>query len=118
MNKPVGGRGKKAPYISTHIRIPEPIKDRVEELKSLYTDGNLEEHDELLAENKRLADEYKKSLTTKNNLSESQLNPLPSLEQAKQLAIKELANKKSARETVAKLLQLLYGETITKDDLK
>lgn len=32
MDKPVGGRGKKAPYVSTHVRIPEPIKPVVQEL--------------------------------------------------------------------------------------
>ena len=116
MDKQVGGRGKKAPYVSTHIRIPEPIKDRVEELKRLYTSGNLEYHDQLTAEDHRLANEYRKSLTGNSKLS--QLNSLPSLDEAKQLAIKELANKKSARETVAKLLQVLYGTTITKEDLK
>ena len=38
MNKPVGGRGKKAPYQTTHYRIPEPIKELVESLASQYRD--------------------------------------------------------------------------------
>ena len=118
MNKQVGGRGKKAPYESTHIRIPEPIKYRVEELKALYLEDKLDEYDKLITENQHLADEYRKSLTGKNKLLDSQINQLPSLEEAKQLAIKELTNKKSARETVAKLLQQLYGEVVNKEDLK
>lgn len=32
----VGGRGQKAPYESTHARIPEPLKDIVQELANLY----------------------------------------------------------------------------------
>lgn len=28
--KPVGGRGKTAPYISTHVRVPIPVKHIVE----------------------------------------------------------------------------------------
>lgn len=32
MQKPKGGRGHKAPYVSTHVRIPEPIKPIVQEL--------------------------------------------------------------------------------------
>jgi hypothetical protein len=31
-----GGRGKRAPYISTHHRIPEPIKPVVEQLADAY----------------------------------------------------------------------------------
>lgn len=27
-----GGRGKKAPYATTHLRVPVPIKDRVQAL--------------------------------------------------------------------------------------
>jgi hypothetical protein len=34
----VGGRGKKAPYLSTHCRIPDPIKKIVERLSSTYRD--------------------------------------------------------------------------------
>lgn len=31
-----GGRGKQAPYISTHVRLPEPIKPLVEAIKARY----------------------------------------------------------------------------------
>lgn len=36
MNKPVGGRGKKALYESTHHRIPEPLKPAIELLTNQY----------------------------------------------------------------------------------
>lgn len=62
--KPVGGRGKKAVgYKSTHVRIPDAIKDRVEKLKEQYFSGHLDFVDELTAENNKLANEYRKLLT-------------------------------------------------------
>ena len=67
MEKPVGGRGKSAPYKSTHVRIPEPIKGRVEELKKLYFSGQLESYYEQIAENRRLANKYRELMEQKNN---------------------------------------------------
>lgn len=32
MSKQVGGRGKRAPYATTHVRVPEPIKAEIERL--------------------------------------------------------------------------------------
>jgi gas vesicle protein len=40
-----GGRGKKAPYQSTHCRIPEPIKPTVELLALTYRDLIANGHD-------------------------------------------------------------------------
>jgi hypothetical protein len=37
-----GGRGVKAPYETTHVRIPVDLKKRVEELSKAYKDGLLE----------------------------------------------------------------------------
>jgi hypothetical protein len=42
MMKPVGGRGKKAPYETVGVRIPVPIKDQVEKLAESYRKGVLE----------------------------------------------------------------------------
>lgn len=44
MTKPLGGRGKRAPYNTVMVRVPEPIKARVEKLIEEYrefvlTDG-------------------------------------------------------------------------------
>lgn len=38
-----GGRGVKAPYATTHVRIPEPIKARVEAMSQAFKDGELSE---------------------------------------------------------------------------
>jgi hypothetical protein len=39
MNMPVGGRGKKAPYKTVVVRVPEPIADAVEQLAKNYRDA-------------------------------------------------------------------------------
>ena len=38
MNKPVGGRGKKAPYKSVTIRVPQPIAENILEYINSYRD--------------------------------------------------------------------------------
>jgi dTDP-4-amino-4,6-dideoxygalactose transaminase len=118
MTKELGGRGKKAPYISTHVRIPEPIKYRVENLKQLYLDGQLEYIDECLASDHKLANEYRAFLDNNDDLTLSINNSLTSLDSAVESAKNLLKQKKSARETVAKLLSIIYGADIKVDDLK
>ena len=36
MDKPKGGRGKKAPYETTHMRVPLPLKAQIEKLIEDY----------------------------------------------------------------------------------
>lgn len=66
MIKPKGGRGKKAPYETQQMRVPVPIKDRVNELITKFRDGTLEDSEldknlvsntESLSEIKALQDE-------------------------------------------------------------
>jgi hypothetical protein len=117
MNKNVGGRGKKSSYESTHVRVPLPIKDRVEELKQLYINGALEHYDQLLKDDHDKARMYENLLTgSKEKVNPSQ-NPLPSLDDALTQAKTLLKQKKSARESIAKLLTSLYGSIVTVDDL-
>ena len=117
MDKPVGGRGKTAPYKSTHVRIPEPIKGRVEELKELFFSSHLEQYDSELAENKYLADKYRKEILNKNIANECDGNSLDKGELIT-LAKKVLKQKKSARDSILKLLTGLLGDEITLEDLK
>ena len=42
MSKPVGGRGRKAPYQTMTIRIPIDVKEQVEEIVERFRSGNLE----------------------------------------------------------------------------
>jgi len=84
MSKPSGGRGKKAPYITTHMRVPEPIK----------------------AEVQRLIDRFH---GTEVEASEK---PLTSLPEAMAIAQSILLQKKSARVSMEKLLTALYHTEI------
>lgn len=85
MSKQLGGRGKKAPYETTHVRVPVPIKPQIEALIEQF----------------------------KNGESESSENPLTSIDEAVILAKSILTQKKSARVSLQKLLTGIYGVEIT-----
>lgn len=36
MDKPKGGRGHNAPYLTTHLRVPIPVKDEVQAIIDRY----------------------------------------------------------------------------------
>lgn len=78
-----GGRGVKAPYESTHVRIPLPIKDRVEALSKAFKDGRLEDE-----------------------------SNFPTVDDAVETARKILKQKKSARISLESLLTSIYGQNI------
>ncbi|NEQ23554.1 MAG: hypothetical protein F6K28_31280 [Microcoleus sp. SIO2G3] len=84
MAKPIGGRGVKAPYESTHVRVPKPIKAEVEALIEQFHSGG-ESH----AKNK-----------------------LTSLEDAVAAARSILIQKKSAKASMSKLLTAIYGQNV------
>lgn len=93
MTIPKGGRGHRAPYETTHIRIPVPIKGKVE---TLIEEFRLEVIDGV----KPVRDD---KLT---------------LESAKEKAKKLLKAKTSKLETVSRLLTLIYGEEVTTQELQ
>lgn len=78
-----GGRGVKAPYESTHVRVPVPIKDRVEVLCKAFKDGRLDDE-----------------------------NSFPTLDESVETARKILKQKKSARISLESLLTSIYGQDI------
>lgn len=92
MNKPRGGRGIKAPYETTHLRIPIPIKPEIEKLIDNYRasvlDGIEPENDDLI-----------------------------SLQDAIELYKKLTRSKVIRIDTVAKLLTAIYKTDVSKDDL-
>jgi hypothetical protein len=118
MDKNLGGRGKKAPYETTHVRIPVPIKERVENLKDLYINGELEQHDKTISENNELADKYRGLMTSNDSQLSPVKNNLIDLDKALLEAKSILKFKQSARKSVVKLLSALYGVQIVEDDLK
>jgi hypothetical protein len=93
MTKPVGGRGYKAPYITTHVRVPTDIKPQVEALIDKY-------RTELLGN------------TQDNSLTTSENNPLPTLEESVSLALGIVGRKQSARKSMALLLSAIYGSEV------
>lgn len=93
MSKPVGGRGKQAPYATTHLRVPVPIKDKLE----------------------AIIENYRNSVV---DGVESEPSTILPLEQAKELAVKLLRSKAAKISTVSKLLTGIYGEEINEDELK
>lgn len=84
MSKPSGGRGKKAPYETTHVRVPEPIKAEIQKLIERFHD----------------------------NYSDTSTNLVTSLPEALVAAKGILAQKKSARISLEKLLTALYRSEI------
>lgn len=75
-----GGRGRKAPYTTTHVRVPEPIKSEVERLIAMFHEGVI-------------------------NAPEK---PLTSSGEAVAIAQHILIQKKSAKVSMEKLLTALY----------
>ena len=41
MNKPKGGRGKRAPYETTVVRVPDPVLEQVEAICDAYRNGEV-----------------------------------------------------------------------------
>jgi hypothetical protein len=92
-NKPKGGRGKQAPYETTIIRIPLPIKPDVE----------------------RIVENYRSSVNQPilAAIAELEKSPIP-LKDAIIKAEEILLDKKaSKRVSMKKLLQVIYGQKIS-----
>jgi hypothetical protein len=102
MTKPLGGRGKKAPYETVVIRVPIPLVPNVEQM--------IEDYRSLVISGENLElDEHSKSTL---------ISTLPTCSEAIEEAKKIVKFKKSAAESLAKLLQVIYRGEITKEDLR
>jgi hypothetical protein len=93
MNKPVGGRGYKAPYTTTHVRVPTDIKPQVEALIDNYRAKIM-------------------GVDDNNPLTTSVDNLLPTLEEGVKLAQEIIERKQSARKSMALLLSTLYNQEV------
>jgi hypothetical protein len=97
--KPKGGRGHTAPYQTTHLRVPIAIKDQLQ----------------------LVIDDYRKLviLNEIDPIEGAVLNnvfwdkKMPSKEEAIEIAKEILKQKKSARQSLNKLLTALYGGEFT-----
>jgi hypothetical protein len=102
MNKPVGGRGKKAPYETQVVRVPVPIAPQVEQFIESYRLSVINSEDN---DNEQTS-EIPSEVTT--------VKAMEALQRAREI----VKQKRSAAESLAKLLQVLYGGTVRKEDLK
>lgn len=82
MPKPVGGRGYKG-VGTTHIRVPLPITDKVRQIVAEFYE-----------------EDYKPA------------NKFPTLEEAVEIAQQMLVQKKSARVSLRRLLEAIYGQPV------
>lgn len=88
-----GGRGQKAPYETTHLRVPVPLKPKFE----------------------KQIEEYKISLVSEEIKVKEEI--LPTYEEALEIA-REIANsKKNAKTSLANLLTRLYSTKTTLQDI-
>lgn len=94
-----GGRGLKAPYESTHVRVPVPLKAKVEGMIASYK----ESLDVEVAVSSLVKPE--------NPLTDNPENLL-TVNEAIEIATKILGQKKSAKISLSKLLSAIYGQEI------
>ena len=84
MPKHLGGRGRKAPYETTHVRVPMPIKAEVQQLiDAFYSEETVEP-----------------------------VKTLTGLDDAIDTARSLLKQKKSARVSIINLLTSIYGQNV------
>ena len=100
-NVPKGGRGYRAPYETTHRRIPLEIKPEVEILIERYRDAVLNGEDYIPTVQE----------------AENPIKVIPSYEEAVSLARKILKQKQSARVSLAKLVSALYNISCKPEEL-
>ena len=127
MDKPIGGRGKKAPYETTHVRIPIDLKTQVELLVEEFRNNGcvvkVDVIDNTIKNSPDATDDFVQKMIQefKNNdmfiiqqsheishdtlMSELNLK----LEESIKLANKLLATRATKKEVVTKLLTALFG---------
>ena len=123
MSKPIGGRGRKAPYETTHVRIPVDLKPKVELLVEEFRDNGcvIEKHtiensstnsDDFI---QRMIQEFKNNdlliVQSTNEISQYELMSHLNLklEESIKLANELLATRATKKEVVNKLLTTLFG---------
>lgn len=127
--KHIGGRGKKASYETTHVRIPIDIKPQVEDLVEKFRNnehGSLEIVDNTLTDDsldksrkfvKLIIEEFKNNnLFIIDNSSNNSTQSLSlTLEEAISLSTELLSKRITKKELVNKLLTALYQVEINLD---
>jgi hypothetical protein len=92
MDKPKGGRGKKVPYTSVTVRVPEDLKDTVE----------------------TLVNNYRQSILEGIEINSSEI---PSIDEIKLLSKQLLKGRTTRKDIIIKLVTSIYGVILTDEDL-
>ena len=122
-NKQIGGRGKKAPYETTHVRIPVDLKPQVELLIEEFRNNGFTIDNQITNNPSINSSEFIKQMIEEfknNNMiiiqetteisQENVMNQLVmKLEGSIELANKLLATRATKKEVVNKLLTALFG---------
>ena len=101
----LGGKGKKAPYTTKTIRVPEPLIDDINLMIEVYQD--------------RLSENDCDPTTVSGNAYPIPGFDIPPLEKTLEIARKIKRQKKSASKSLVSLLRVLYDtNSITEDNIK
>jgi hypothetical protein len=98
MVKPIGGRGHKAPYKTTVIRVPVELVDTIDHFCDQYRISLERSKD--------------KDFLGESTLEHESLNTDLTPDQAVEKAREILSQKKSAKVSLKKMLQVVYGEKL------
>lgn len=109
-----GGRGKIAPYQTSHCRVPLDIKPLCEQLSIVYKRFLSFNSPELINKFIRTIQE---SISEASYPEHKPVNGIKSKDEALKIAKKVLSQKKSARVSLAKLLTAIYDVEIKPEDL-
>ena len=123
MNKPTGGRGRKAPYETTHVRIPVDLKPQIELLVEEFRENGCLAENHIVKNSstdsddfiQRMIQEFKNNdmliIQSNNEISQHELisHLNLKLEESIKLANELLATRATKKEVVNKLLTTLFG---------
>jgi hypothetical protein len=123
MSKPIGGRGNKAPYETTHVRVPVDLKPQIESLVQEFRDNGCVVKDNAVKNSSTNSDDFMHKMIQEfkdNNLfiiqesneisHDTLMNELNlKLEDSIKLANELLATRATKKEVVNKLLTALFG---------
>ena len=122
-NKQIGGRGKKAPYETTHVRIPVDLKPQVELLIEEFRNNGFTIDNQIVNNSsinssefiKQMIEEFKNNnmliIQETNDISDDKIMSYLNLklEESVKLANEILATRATKKELVNKLLTALFG---------
>jgi hypothetical protein len=102
MNKPLGGRGKKAPYETAVVRVPTDLMSAIDEMVESYRMSAMKGESLQVSEKSKFAISLI-GVTYQEVIQET---------------FKILRLKKSASESISRLLKFIYDVDISANDLK